>query len=1109
MRKQIRRLSLLACIVCSSLLSVHAQEKKVVTGTVLDSLGMPLAGASVKSGDVITTTNDKGQFKLTALSNGTLAISAVGYTTQQVAASDKALVINLRSSVNILDEVVVTAFGVAKQKRGIGYAATTVKSDDITKTAPTNFATALYGKAPGVQIAAAPGGATAGVYVQIRGINSVLGKTTPLIIMDGVPIRDGNFNSGDYWGDGRVRANGLVDLNPEDIENISILKGASAAALYGSEGVNGVVLVTTKSAKGKKGFSVDVYANYFQDKIAYQPKWQNERGPGFPSGLPYSAYATDANGFNVNTFADATGTKYRALVQGSLNFGPVFDGKPIISWDGTVRSYSAQPDRYAGLFQTAHNSTQSVAINSSTENMNTRLSFTNQHTEGLSLNSRNDKISASLNSSIKLGKNNTVDVIINYSNLHVHNRPYLIDRLVNNFTGMMPVFDNGSWYRNKYQTSLGYRYVIGTDPSLTPAENIAIPNYRTDLLDYMWNVNKKLYDEYQNRVIATVTDTWRFAKGFNLRARLSTDYTNNNIYDKASSERPIVYGPSGSYSFKNFNYNVLHGDLMLSYNRKITNDFDVTASAYYTADKETGNTTSVSTNGGLTGENWFDLAASFSPLSSSSLRTELVKDAMIGTLNLNYKNQLYVEGTVRKDRTSTMTPDNNSFVYPSVNAGFVVSDAVKLPSVVNYAKLRASWGIVGNYPEAYQANVTYKPANWGAQGSGSSVISTVTNFDTYGNLNIVPEQKKELEFGLEARFLKDRVGLDVTYFSSQIKNQILPLSLPLTSGASSQLNNVGDLQNKGLEISVNARVIQGHNFSWNTTVNWATYQNKLVALAGNSKQLIYSDNDGNAYQTVATVGRPIGDILAHPLLRDSKGQVLISDDGLYQQDPNKMESFGNIQAKGSGGILNTFRYKNLSLDVNMDFKYGGSVIPTGLFWMNSRGITEESLAYMDKAHGGISYYINAAGKGVQTSAAAGPGGEKVYNDGVLLSGVTSAGTANSNVISQAYYFWNTFNWGGPQYSPNAIYNMYVQKNDYIKMREIALTYEFSPKIASRIWAKKLSVSFIARNAFYIYRTIKNMDVEQLTVSSKFYQNANNAGSQPSSRTFGVTLRANF
>ena len=1087
-------------------------QQKTVTGTVKDATGQGLPGATVteKGTTNKVLTNDAGSYSIKVKQGSTLEVSYIGFTPQEVVIDERPVIsVTLESgSSKSLNEVVVTSLGISKQQRSIGYSSTTIKTDQITKTAPTNFATALYGKAPGLQIAAAPGGSTAGVYVQIRGLNSINFRTNPLIIMDGVPIRDGDFNSGNYWGDGRVRSNGIVDLNPEDIENITVLKGAAAAALYGSEGTNGVLVVTTKKGKSK-GFSVDFSANYFQDRVAYLPRFQNVRGAGFP--VPWGVFASDENGFGTYNL---NGTDYRTTIQGSLNFGPKFDGQPILAWDGVVRQYSAQPDRYKALFQTANNATQNIALNNVTDVSNTRIALTHQHTEGVSLGSRNERITANINSTIRVWKKYVVDIKVNYINDHIHNRPFLIDRLINNFTGMMPVFDNGDWYKNKYQTSLGYKYVTGTNQSATPDENLKIPNYRTDLLDYMWNVNKNQTDEYNNRLITSITNTWQILDNLTLRGRFATDLTFDRTLSKSYSSQPIAFGPSGSYGINTYNYNIFYGDVLLTYNKQITSDLGVTVLGGYTADKETSYTTSLSTRGGLSTENWFDIKASYSPPTfpdnAGAVQTYLTKDAFLGTVNFNFRNYLYVEGTIRRDRTSTMYPTNNSFVYPSVNGGFVLSDAVKLPAIITYAKLRASWGIVGNYPPAYAANVAYNAGNYGTQSSGTNPVLTTTTQSPYGNNFIKPEKKHETEFGIEARFLKSRIRLDASYFTAKVVDQILSLTIPSSSGATGILTNIGTLTNKGFELSIGGTPIQGKNFNWDVTLNFAANKNRVTKLTTGSNELLHGDFDGNAYQIKSLVGRPIGDIYSHPVLKNDKGENIISSDGLYQADPDKMENYGNVQPKGVGGLLNSFYYKGFALDFNIDFKYGGYVIPTGLYWMTSRGITKESLNYMDTEHGGMTYYLDAnTGKGIQTTAAQGPNGEVVMHDGMLLDGVTADGQKNTNVVSQAYYYWVTYNWGGPQYSPTTLYNLYIHKNDYVKMREIALTYNLAPKIAGKLAAKNLSISVFGRNLFYIYRSIKDMDAEQLTTGNYWVNNVNNAGSQPATRTWGVMLRASF
>ncbi|MGZ3853409.1 MAG: SusC/RagA family TonB-linked outer membrane protein, partial [Flavisolibacter sp.] len=903
--------------------------------------------------------------------------------------------------------------------------------------------------------------------------------------------------------------NGLIDINPEDVESLTVLKGASAAALYGSEATNGVILITTKSGKGNKGFTVDFNATYFQDRVAYLPRFQNVRGAGSP--VQYDVYGEDANGFNKNKYT-INGQSYRALVQGSLNFGPAFDGQPIATWTGEVRPYSPIKNGWANLFQHANNDVENVAFTNTADNSSTRFSFTRQHYEGVSLNSSNNKYIFNLNTTYKFGKRFRTNLIVNDIYSEVKNRPYMDDRLINNFSGMMPTFDDGAWYQQKYQTSLGYKYVTGSNQSLTPSENLKIPNYRTDILDFVWNTLKNQTVENNNRLIASATSFLDITNDLQLRGRLATDLTSNQNEDKSASSVPSVFGASGAYGIGTYRYSILYGDVLLSYTKKLNTNITLKAMAGYTGDKESSAATNVSTNGGLTTANRFDLTSSAnSTYNSGSSRSYLTKDALIGTLNASYKDYLFIEGTVRRDRTSTMNPDNNSFVYPSVNGAFVLSQAVTLPSIINYAKLRASWGIVGNYPQPYQANVAYSLHNYGDQGSGS-VLGTATATGTYGNDKIKPEEKHELEFGLETRLLNQRLNFDVAYYNAKVVDMIVPLQIAQTTGANNILANVGTLQNTGLEFNINGSPVAGRNFSWESGVNFSFNNNKLLKLTTGLNEFTHADYDGNAAVLKSVVGRPIGDFYAHPILTDSKGQNVIADYGggefNYQIDGSKLERYGNAMVKTVGGFYNTFRYKGFSLDAYTDFRIGGEVMPTGLFWMTSRGLTQESLNAMDAAHGGVAYYKDAQGRGIETTANAGPNGETVYHDGIKMGGVFPDGKPNTYVTSQFFYYWDQYNWGGPQYS-NSEYFKYILTNTYWKMREIALSYTLPQSISRKIKANKLQVTVFGRNLFYLYRTIKDMDAEQLTAGLTWDKSLNNAGTQPSTRTFGASIRASF
>lgn len=1085
---------------------LNAVEARV-TGTVTDENGEPLPGVTitVQGASTGTVTDINGEYALEAPDNATLVFSFIGFETQNIPVGNQTTInVSMQEDVESLDEFVVTSFGVEREKRSIGYATTTINSDELVKVGTPNLATALYGKAPGVRIQAGAGGATSAVNITIRGINSITGRNQPLIILDGIPIRNEEVNNNNYWGDQRLRGNGLLDINPEDIADISVLKGASAAALYGSEAVNGVLLITTKKGT-TKGFKVDFNANYAMDRIAYLPRYQNVRGPGAPShveGLSWANGGVNENGFFI--YDDGS----RGLPNTTINYGAPFDGQPAMAWDGEMRPYVAQEDNYAALFNDPISSQINVAISNSTDVADFRFSLTRQDNEALSLNSKNSKNIANLNATFRVTEKIKTDVFINYINQNTANRPYSVDRMINNFGGMMTRFDNGAWYLDKYKTSRGYRFVTGNGQSLTPDENITRNGFLGAIGDYVWRVNEQRASELSNRVIGSITNTFEFTDELSLRARLSTDFTYRENENESSTTRPLAFGPSGGFSMSNEIFSILYGDVFLNYNKQLTEDVTLSARAGYTANKEDFSTVSRGTNGGLSTENLFDIVASVNLPNNGSRRTSRVIDATLGTLNLNYKGFVYLEGTIRRDRTSTMNPDNNSFIYPSANTSFILSDAIELPSWISSSKIRGSWGIVGNYPDVYRANIAYNQSTLGVQQPGGAPVLYTNISGSFGNDGIRPEQKHEFEFGTDSQFFNGRLSLEFSYYNAQIRDQILPLTLPATSGATSVLANIGTLRNKGIEIALSGTIYQGRELNWMAGVNFARNMNVVEKLANNATELLHADYDGNAAQLRSVVGRPMGDFFARPVETNANGEKIVQPNGMYKINPNEWILAGNAMPDAVGGIFNNLNYKNFSLNVLADFQLGGHVMPTGVNWMISRGLTEESLNYMDAESGGLAYYINAEGQGVQTSSTQGPNGEPVYNDGMLMDGVTSDGNPNTNVISQALYYQRTYNWGGPQYS-QARYELYIKENTYLKLRELSLGYDVPKAFAQRLGANTINVSAFGRNLFFFYRNIKDLDPEVLTGGSRWAQTLTNAGTNPATRTVGLMLRASF
>jgi iron complex outermembrane receptor protein len=1097
---------LLILIAVLSVIGVHAKAQ-TISGRVTsaaDGSGAPGVTVSVKGASAATMTNEEGGYKIAAQSSNILVFSGVGFVTQEVTVGGRSVInVVLEEDNTLLEDVVVTALGISKAKRNLGYATAMIGASDIVKTASPNVATSLYGKAPGVNIQATPGGATSGVSVNIRGFSSITGSTQPLIVLNGVPMRNGDFNNGDYWSDQRIRGNGLNDINPADIESVSILKGASAAALYGSEAVNGVMLITTKSGKGSMGLGVDFNASYTTDRIAYLPRYQNVRGPGYPAGVGFGSAVQDVNGFF--TYPDGA----RGLINTSVNFGPKFDGQPVRAWTGQMVPYESSNGGYDQLFQDANSSNVNVGVTKGGEFGSVRFSLTRQDNQMISRGAKNEKNVASLSSILNIGKRSTTSINIQYINQFTHNRPFKVDRMINNFTGMMDRFEKGQWYFDRAITSAGYRYTSGTTPTITPDEHITGNGFKNDIADYAYQVLARNYNEYSNRIMASIDENFKLGKGFSIRGRIATDFTVEKNEDKSRTERPLSLGnPSGGYGLASNNFSLFYGDVYFNYENKISKDLELNAFVGYSARKETNYWSSQYTSGGLSTENKFDLSASTNQPGTSLRRSFFVTDALMGSADLTFRGFWNVQGTIRQDRTSVMSPDNNSFVYPSVNTALILSDVLNLPKAISFSKIRASWGVVGNYPSIYAANVAYEQRSLLVQNEGAASTIYTQLPVSFGNDGIKPEQKHEIEIGLENYFFGRRLGIDISYYNAQIRDQILPLTIAASTGASSVLSNIGTLRNQGIEVAITGRPIQKRDFEWNTILNLARNRNKVEKLANNSTELLHRDYDGNAAQLRSEVGRPMGDIYVRPIATDAQGRKIVNPNGLYAIDGDSWIRAGNAMPDLTGGFINDLKYKNFDLSIVTSFQVGGSIMPTGIAWMTSRGLTEESTKYMDAASGGLSYYIDQNGKGIQTTASVGPGGEKVHHDGMLMDGVTAEGQPNTNVISQAIYYNSTYNWGGPQYS-NSRYELYVQSNDFWKLRELSLGYNLPSAVAKKVGAQNVNLSVFGRNLFFLYRNIKDLDPEQTVSGSKWTDNINTAGNNPSFRSFGVMLRASF
>ena len=1060
--------------------SAGAQETKTIKGMVRDVTGEPLIGASVieKGTNNGVITDVDGNFTLTVPADATLSIAYMGYATREIHLAKRKkqgdLRVTLREDSQQLKEVVVTAMGIKKDTKRLGYAVSTIESDEIVKAGATNFASAMYGKAPGIRITQTQGGSAGAVSINVRGLTSITGNNQPLIILDGVPIRNGGTGKStdfaEFGNDGQIRSNGLVDINPEDIESVSVLKGASATALYGSEAANGAVVITSKRAKSGK-LTVDFTAQVTANLPAYLPKVQTVYGPG-RYNTEYSDYEKQTGGFYQRTM---NGESYRSLYNTTMSFGPKYDGSDVLYWDGKMRPYLPATDNpWKELFRTGWNQTYNLAISQGTETSSNRFSYTFMGETPNSLTGSFTKHNFKLTGSYKPARTLNIEYSLNYIVQDVKDRPQTSLNLYGSFSNMFSSFMDIPYLKQSYVTSLGYRNTYaGGDATLTPDESWAYdPGYLNGVSNMLWNMYHHHSKETENRLIGMIRPTWQITNWLSLRAQLSTDITDTKQTLEYETERPnSLYDPSGSFQNINRRYDIVYGDVMLNFNYNIRR-FDIAATLGWTGRYENMNNMRVSTNGGLVTENWFDLNASRYTASSTLQRMELLKTGYMGTLSLGWDNYLFLELTGRQERSSTLK--DQSFFYPSANLSFLFSNAFRMPAWWNHGKLRLSYGVVGNAPETYAANIIYE------QGSDNGFTWNYVP-SSWGNANIRPEKKYEYEIGFESKFLNNRLGFDVSYYNNRVKDQILSTPQPSTSGVKYVLMNVGEVANEGWDISVSATPVLTKNFRWDLTANYGIYRNKVVKLADGVPYLEISNIGGGGAKIQAVEGRPMGDIYVQVPQMNENGEYLVSDKGLYMNQ-TELQRVGNINPDGVGGLFSSFSYKNIFLDFSIDFRIGGDVINEMYQYSTASGLTPESLQFRDTEHGGLSYYYpgnnNASGVPVQVdpSLGAGPNGETVYHDGVILPGVVaSTGEKNTRIIPAGYYYNQTYNWGT---QPEQLtYRHSVFDNSYVKLRELTIGYQFPEKLISKLGMTRLSVSVFGRNLFYFYKALKNYDAE--------------------------------
>ncbi|WP_461641958.1 SusC/RagA family TonB-linked outer membrane protein [Labilibaculum euxinus] len=1069
-----KMIGLFALLIFMGMQVVNAQSKQI-TGTITsaeDGLGMPGVSVVLKGTTIGASTDIDGRYSLEAKSTDVLLISFVGMVTQEIKVGDKTVINVVMETESIgMDEVVVTALGVTREKKSLGYAVTEVSGESMSEVKETNIVNSLSGKVAGVQVRQANtmGGSA---NIVIRGSASITQNNQALFVVDGVPIDNSNTNDADQtdgWG-GYDYGNAAADINPEDIESVSVLKGAASTALYGSRAANGVILITTKKGKSRKGIGVTVNSGITFSTINKEtmPEYQYEYGAGYG---PYYGPDEDAY-FNEADFGN--GVQLVVPTMEDASWGAKFDPNlMVVHWDaldpaadnyGEERPWVAPKSKVYDFFETGIKYVNSVALEGGKEGYNFRLAYTNSDETGILPNSSIKKNSLSFRSSYELNDKLTAEFSGNFVNTKGKGRygtGYDDNNPMQNFAQWFQTNLDFGRMKNNYLAPDGDQRTWNAK-SPTNLDPIYANNpYWTRYMNYE--------DDERNRLFGYASLDYKFNDMFSLTFRTSMDY-----YSEEQNERIAVNSNSQS-EFSNYRrtFRELNTDLMLKFKKQV-NDFSLNGLVGISnRDNESSDIFS-STSGGLIVPLLYTVANSTVATSPTENLYESNINSAYVNFSVGYKNFAYLEGSIRVDESSTLPEDENSYFYPAVSASLILSElgGLKDLSFLSFAKLRANYAEVGNDTQPYNLKSTYtKNVNWG-NNAPFSVNSTLQN------PKLKSESTESYEVGLEANFFNSRIGFDLALYKANSFDQIMPVNVSFATGYSQAYVNSGEVENKGIELGINASPIRTNDFSWDMNINWAKNKNEVKSLyAGVNNVLITSAWD---ITLNAAVGQPYG-VLKGTDFVYTNGKKTVSSSGYYLKTDETDEVIGNIQPDWNAGITNTFSYKGFSLRTLIDVQQGGDVYSVDRKYGLATGLYKETAG------------LNSLGNPKRDAVADGGGilhAEAVYADG-----------------AQNTTFARADSWGGDQYYGRTPTARYIYDASYVKLREVALSYSLPKSILGKTFLTKAVVSAIGRNLLILHKNTPGFDPETGQSSGNKQGIANS--SYPTTRSYGFNITLGF
>lgn len=1044
--------------------------------------GEPVIGASVivKGTALGTVTDVNGRFELSGLppSATRLLISYISLMAKEVAIAPQVSV-TLKSDTHLLDEVVVTALGISREKKALGYTAQEVKQDALVQGKDNNLLNSLSGKIAGVRITNTQGDVGSSRIV-IRGETSIAGENQPLFIVDGIPVDNSQLNA---RSSGRDFKNAIADLNPEDIKTLTVLKGPNAAALYGARAAHGAIVITTKGGdKRQKGIGITLHSSTQVSFVATLPEFQNLFGQGAGGRFSY----VDGKGAGVNDGVDESwGPR--------LDIGlliPQFDSPLDADGNRVATPWVSHPNNVRDYFRMGISTNNGISIARGDDKYQFRVGYNYEKQVSIVPDAGTNKTNISLNTDYHLAKWIVVGATANYIVYTAPSLPGSATPSGSNVRSNSPMLQF-LWFGRQVDTnSLKADYTR---------------NWNSSYYDNpFWSASYNTQSQERHRLIGDLHAEFRLTDGLHVRFRTSTDWYNDRRKSKVKWGSAGAGSPYGSYAEDAYTVKENNTEVLATYIKQLNKNWGIDALlGFNVRNKQYENNYQAAPR--LAVADLYTLTNSRDPLISSNDFYRLRQYGLYGSIQLDYRRWAFLNITGRNDWSSTLPVDNNSYFYPSVTASVLLSEAFGWRSkAVNYLKIRGGWSQVGADANPYQLATVFT-SETAFNGNPLQSSSTIGM-----NPNLKPEKTSSIEAGFEAAFWDNRLYLDFTYYKTDSRNQILKLATTAASGYTSQVRNAGHIRNRGYEIQLGAVPIQtSKGFRWNLDLNYGANSSKVVKLDDEgliTSYQLYS----SGIQILASVGEAYGTLFGTSYVRDANGNVVVDANGLPKISTTN-KTLGKFTPDWTGGISNTFSYRSLSLSFLIDASVGGSIFSNTNKTGKYTGVLANTLSGRDAEHGGLWYYTDAMGNNVRLPespsysvssdglyyAQVNGQSTRVYQDGIMVEGVTESGSKNEEVVSAEKYYHRIY----------SIAEANVYDASYVKLREVALSYRLP-----RLWTQKLhlqeaSVTLTGRNLWTIYKSVPNIDPESALTTGN--AQGVEAYSLPTTRSFGVNLSVKF